>query len=822
MKNRFKKIVPHIAAVIVFIILSYTYFYPVLEGKQIKANDTQVHKINSKEIQDYRGKYGKEPLWTNSIFSGMPAYQISTLQPGNIIDTIVDKTLSGIKIPVSVLFVSLLGFYILLVLFGLNPWLAITGALAYGFTSFFFQVIAAGHNTQAIALSYMPPMIGSVWYAYRKNAFKGAILTAVFLTLQINANHPQITYYAFLCLLVFGIVELIYSIRNDSIAKFLRVSVFLVLPVLVAIGINFASLYTTWEYSKYSSRGKSDLTVEHQNQTSGLNKDYITYWSYGIGETFNLLIPNLKGGSSHAFEPGSETEKVLRKNNAADAVSQMQAYWGTQPGTEGPHYVGAVVLMLFVLGLFIVKGPEKWWLVAATILSLMLAWGKNLMFFSNLFIEFFPAYNKFRAVTMTLVIAEFCIPLLGFLALREIINGTLSKSEVIKKLKTAAAIIGGLTLLFLIIPKLAGSFRAPHESTQNGYPQWLLNALVTDRMALLRADAFRSLIFILLTAGIIWAFLKERINLNLFILGLGLLIIIDLWPIDKRYLNNDRFIRPPKNEKVFTPTLADEYILKDPSINRVLNLSVSTFNDNSPTSYFHHSIGGYHGVKMKRYQELIDSALTNDMMIMSVAAKNAESIEDLQKVFDKTKALNMLNGKYVIIDPNVPPLVNEYALGNAWFASRPVIVENANEEISLINKIEPANEVIIDKTFTNNIKQEQYPESQGDTIYLESYEPNELKYKYSSDGERIAVFSEIYYPKGWKAFIDGKEADHFRADYVLRAMLVPAGDHEIRFSFEPASYYIGNKISLASSLLLLLAMAGYVVMAFVKKDKNIS
>lgn len=507
-KNKIKPILPHLIAVLIFTVISFAYFYPVLEGKVLKANDSTVSKINSKEIQDYRAKQGKEPLWTNSIFGGMPAYLISTLYPGNLIKH-VDTFLRTFRMPVSVLFLSMAGFYIMLLIFGVNPWLAITGAIAYGLSSFFFQILGAGHNTQAIALAYMAPMIGGIYYTYRYDALKGALFTSFILALEIQANHPQITYYAMLCLLVFGIVEFVYSFKNKTVIKFLKTSALLIIPFVIAIGINFASLYTTYEYGKYSIRGKSDLTSDNKINTSGLDKNYILAWSYGVDETFNLLVPDYKGGSSRPFERDSETFKALSQRNAQSEAYQFQKYWGTQSGTEGPHYVGAIVLFLFVLGLTLVKGPEKWWLLAATVLSIMLAWGKNFMPLSNLFIDYFPGYNKFRAVTMTLVIAEFCIPLLGILALRDIFNGTSSKKEIIKSLKIAAGVTGGFLVLILIIPGIAGSFLGQNEYA---LPEWLKSALITDRKDLLKSDAFRSLVFILLSAGVILGLIFDKLG----------------------------------------------------------------------------------------------------------------------------------------------------------------------------------------------------------------------------------------------------------------------------------------------------------------------
>ncbi len=817
-KNKIKPILPHLIAVLLFIVVSFAYFYPVLEGKVLKANDSTVSKINSKEIQDFRDKTGREPLWTNSIFSGMPAYLISTRYPGNLIKY-ADALLRIFKMPVSVLFLSMLGFYILLLILEVDPWLAMAGALSYGLSSFFFQILSAGHNTQAIALAYMAPMIGGIYYTYRHDVLKGALFTTFILALEIQANHPQITYYALICLLIFGIVEFVYSWKNRSVVKFLKTSAILIVPFIIAIGINFASLYTTYEYGKYSIRGKSDLTGENMKSTSGLDKAYITTWSYGVDETFNLLIPNYKGGSSRPFDRTSETYKILSQNNNQDYFKQFQKYWGTQPTTEGPHYVGAIVFFLFVLGLILIKGPEKWWLLAATILSIMLAWGKNFMSFSNLFIDYFPGYNKFRAVTMTLVIAEFCIPLLGFLALRDIFNGTTTKKEIIRGLKIASGITGGFLLLVIILPGIAGSFLSQNESN---LPAWLKTALITDRKDLLRNDAVRSLVFVLLSLGIIIGFIFNKLRKEYAIFIIALLVVLDLWMVDKRYLDADRFERPSTIQKTFTPSVADAFILRDPSQKRVLNLS-NPFNDNSPTSYFHKSIGGYHGAKMERYQELIDSCIYPGLSMFLAGAGNAKSVEDLQTIFNNTPfpSLNMLNTKYIIYNPGATPLINPNTLGNAWFVEKPVVVENANKEISLINSFNPSKEAIISNTFKDQITKSSFPVQENEKIELVSYQPDELLYKYSARDEKLAVFSEIYYPAGWKCYIDGKESQYFRTDWILRGTVVPAGDHEIKFTFKPVSYYVGNKISLASSLLLILLFAGYFYAKLKIKSKSV-
>jgi hypothetical protein len=817
-KNKLKPLLPHFTALILFTIISFAYFYPVLEGKVLKANDSMVSRISSKEIMDYREKTGNEALWTNSMFSGMPAYLISTKYPGNLFKKL-DTILRVFKMPVSVLFISMAGFYILLLMFGLNPWLSLIASIAYGLSSFLFQILAAGHNTQAIALAYAAPMIGSVYYAYRHNAIKGALLTALFLTLELLANHPQITYYAMICILVFVITEFIFSVKEKAILKFVKTSLILLVPLILAIGINFGFLFTTYEYGKYSVRGKSDLTGENKNASSGLDRDYITYWSYGINETMNLLIPNFKGGSSSPFDRDSETVKALRQNNAASAAGQFSKYWGPQQGgTAGPHYVGAIVLFLFVLGLIIVKGREKWWLLIATLLSIMLAWGKNFMPFTNLFIDFFPGYSKFRAVTMTLVISQFCIPLLGALALRDIFNSAVPKKALLNGLKLAAAITGGVILLVIIIPGLAGSFLSQYE-TEAGLPLWLQSALIADRKEMLKIDGIRSLVFILLSAAALFGFIFEKLRKEYAFLILGLLIVADLWSADKRYLNAGQFEKPSVIQKTLAPSVADEFILKDKSYYRVLNLSVSVFNDNSPTSYFHKSIGGYHGAKLKRYQEFIDTCIYPALSGFGKAAENAKSLEEYQSVLNNNPVhvLNMLNARYVILDAGAPPIINQNAFGNAWFVEKPIMADNANMEISLINKIDPSGEAVIDKKFKELVPAASYPKSDGENIELTSYQPNELIYKYSARSAKLAVFSEIYYPAGWKCFIDGKESSYFRADYVLRAMVVPEGEHEIKFIFEPSSYIIGEKVSMGSSLLLILLIAGYFGYTLMKK-----
>lgn len=799
-----KTSLPHLIAVLLFTVISFAYFFPVLEGRKINAHDTKVYEGSSKEISDYRDKYGSEPLWTNSMFSGMPAYLISVKYPGNLFKHL-DNFLKSFKTPVAALFLSMLGFYIMLLLFGINPWLAMVGAIAYGFSSYLFVSLSAGHNTKVYAMAYMAPVIGSVVYSFRKNLFAGASLFALFLALQIMANHFQITYYTGIIVLVFGIFELVNAIKSKTVPAFLKTFGLLVVAALIAFSVNFASLYSTWEYSKESTRGKSELSKVAGTNQKGLDPEYITQWSYGIGESLTFLIPNLKGGATAPFDNDSETVKALRKNNMGQAQSQLYRYWGKQPNTSGPVYFGAVVLFLFVLGLFIVKGREKWWILTAALLSLLLSWGKNFMPLTYLFIDFFPGYDKFRAVSMTLVMAGVLVPLLGALALREISEGTVNREKAVRSVLLAALITGGLAFIFFLMPGLAGSFLRPDEQALPDSASWIREAMVADRKMMLRADALRSVIFIAGAAVLIWFYLKNRIKPAYALFGLTALFLVDQMPVDARYLGSSNFETKRAAANSFAPSAADKEILSDEGEFRVLNLTVSVFNDAS-TSYHHQSIGGYSGAKMKRYQELIETSLTDDINALITSLRGATTMGDSEGVLENLGTLNMLNTRYIILDPGSAPLLNRYALGNAWLVDRVTLVENADAELEAIKTINPKSEAVADRRFAEMIPVSETPGAPGDTIWLASYEPNLLTYKTELSAARVAVFSEIYYKYGWKAFIDDNPADHFKADYVLRGMAIPAGSHTVTFRFEPESYKIGNKVSLAGSLLLLLLL----------------
>ncbi len=802
-----KSILPHIVAVVTFLILTYAYFSPLLEGKQIKQSDITSFKGMDKESADYYKKTGEIALWTNSMFGGMPTYLINNTARANVFIKIYQiLNLGGAK-PAGMVFLYLLGFYIALLVFRVDPWLSIAGAIAYGFSSYFFIILEPGHITKAITLGYMPVVIAGAYLSYNKKILLGAILFGMFLTMQMIANHLQITYYTFIIIVILGIVEFVKSIKEKTILNFSKATVALVFAAILAVGCNISTLWLTYEYGKYSMRGESELTSNKENKTTGLDKDYATAWSYGISETLTLLVPNAKGGASGGeLSTNSETYKYFDEKygsvQAKQIVKQVPLYWGDQPFTSGPVYAGAVVMFLFVLGMFMLKGQTKWWLLIVIIISITLAWGKNFMWLTNLFLDYMPGYNKFRTVSMTLVIAEFALPLLAILTFDNIIKNNIELKALIKHLKWSLGIVGGILVILIIMPGVFFDFSAASDAqyAKSGFP---INEIQADRESLLRMDSVRSLVFVLLTATLVYFTSIKKLKTNIAVLFIGILFIVDLWPIDKRYVNNSLFVSKIDASTPYLPTQADLDILKDTDPNfRVLNVAVNTFNDAS-TSYFHKSIGGYHGAKMKRYQELIDKQISKNNM----------------------QVLNMLNTKYVIVPTKEQGNVvqqNPGALGNAWFVKSYKLVANADSELNALTNFNPSQEAIVDKRFESTLKNFKPNFDSTATIKLTKYSPNELMYQSKSNNEQIAVFSEIYYDKGWNVFIDNKPADYFRANYVLRAMLIPSGNHEINFKFEPKGYYVGEKIALISSILLLLIFIGVVFFEFKKAKEPVN
>lgn len=815
-KSGLQKFLPYFVAILVFFIIIAAYFYPALEGKKIAASDTIHYRGMAKEITDYREK-GENILWTNNMFVGMPVYQISINYSKNLMVYIQKMISLGFNVPIGMVIVYFLGFYFLLLVMRVNPWLSIAGAIAFAFSSYFFIIFEPGHTSKAFAIGFMAPVLAGVILTYRGKYIIGPILTTFFLALEITSNHPQITYYLLIMILVFGIVELIDHYKQKKFPMFLKATGLLMLAAFIAVLTNAANLWSTYEYSKYSLRGKTELTSDMENRTSGLDKDYATHWSYGIPETMTLLIPNFQGGSSQGeLSKNSETYKVLTDNrvpNADKIIEALPVYWGDQPGTSGPVYVGALVFFLFIFSLFYLRGPVRWWGIAVTVLSIMLAWGKNFMPLTDFFLEYFPLYNKFRAVTMILVIAELSMPLLAFLALDQILKQKDDK-KAMKKLQYSLYIVGGLLLFFILFAGALFNYSGSNDSRM-GLPDWLIPALQDDRKSLLRTDAIRSLIFVLLTFGLLWAYTKGKLKLGHVWIILPLLVLIDMWPVNKRYLNNDDFVRKSQVDNPYQPTKADLAILKDtdPSY-RVYNFG-EAFDGSARTSYFHKNIGGYHGAKMRRYQELVDHCLIQEREMLADAFSN--NTIPLEQALRQASVFNMLNTRYFIINSNAEPLRNPFALGNAWFVRGYKTVENADEEIAALNDFRPDSLAIIDKRFQGALAGFTPSTSGNSSIKLTSYDPDHLTYAYNASSDELAVFSEVYYADGWNAYIDGKKMPYFRANYFLRAMILPPGEHKLEFKFEPRSFYTGQNVSLAASLITIILTLG-VILYFVFPD----
>ena len=823
-KTFLTKFAPHIAAFLLFVVISFMYFSPVMEGKQLIGHDTESWMCMAKETLDYNATHNDVTLWTNSMFGGMPTYQISMTQPYNLIKYVEDM-IHIFPNTVYNLMLYLIGFYILLLAFKVNPWLAIVGAIAFSFASYNFIIILAGHNSKAITIAYMAPLIGSVFMAFRRKRVLGSLLTAFFLSLAVRANHVQILYYTVFILIFLAVVELIYSIKEKEIAAFLKTSGMLIAAALVAVGMNATSLMTTYDYSKATMRGESNgLTVDTQNSQHGLNKDYITQWCYGIDETMTLLIPNFKGGGSGGtLAPDSETGKKLASLGAPDVEkilkeNQFPLYWGSQPFTSGPVYIGAIICFLFVLGLFLVDKRTKWWLLPMIALTVMLAWGKNFMWLTDIFINYVPMYNKFRTVSMTLVATGFGMTLMAMLALKEVFDEKTDKKQLIRPLMISAAIVGGISLIFALIPSLSGDFISQADGQYTGNNAFLKETLPLDRAGLLRADAFRSFMFVILSAGVLWLYAKNYLKIKVGYVLIGVLILFDLVPVAKRYLNDNSFQRPRHLETLITPSKADNFIMQDKSQYRVLDGTINIFNDASP-SYFHKNIGGYHAAKLRRYQEMINMHVEKEIGRLFATFGRASSPAIINNTLDSLGVLNMLNMKYLIYNKEAAPIINPHANGNAWFVSNIRIAENANEEMKMVGEINTKREIVVDKAFASQLPSRLVTDTTAH-IALIKYEPNDLVYKFSSKTDQMAVFSEIYYEKGWNAYINGNKVPYVRANYLLRAMPLKAGNYDIEYKFEPTAYSLGNAIALISSLLLILSLLGYIFLQWKKSKKT--
>ena len=831
-----KKFLPDLIAILTFIILSFAYFFPAdIEGRILFQHDSVAGVGAGQESKEYRDRTGERTRWTNAIFGGMPTYQMSPSYDST-------KTLSWIEkiyrlyLPdyVVLTFIMMLGFYILLRAFGISAWLAGLGGIIWAFSSYFFILIPAGHIWKFVTLAYIPPTIAGIVLAYRKKYLLGGIVTALFIALQIQSNHIQMSYYFMFVILFIVGAYFEDAYKKKELPHFFKASGILALAAVVGICINISNLYHTYEYSKETMRGKSELKQKGPaaNQTSsGLDRDYITNWSYGIGETLTLLVPNVKGGSSSA--PLSQSEAAMTKANPmyGGLYAQFPQYFGDQPWTAGPVYVGAFVMFLFILGCFIVKGPLKWALLGATIFSILLSWGKNFMGLTDFFIDYIPMYNKFRAVSSILVIAEFTIPLLAIFTLKEIF----SKPDILKLKENRVGVIvtliltAGIALILAVAPGVffSGFITAQEMAAlKQGLPAEHLTPVITNltemREAIIASDAWRSFFIIIVGCFLLFLYQQKKLKATFTLTGIALLCLIDMWTVNKRYLHDEQFVPKSKQAEAFVKSRTDEIILQDTALDyRVLNFvgfPGNTFNENN-TAYWHKSVGGYHAAKLRRYQEMIDHHIVPEMQAtdqeLTAAGGKMDSVDA-----SKFRVLNMLNTKYFIFPAGqqgqTVPVENPYAYGNAWFVDNVQYVNNANEEIDALNEILPTETAVVDAKFKEQLKgvTRGYKDSVS-TIRLMSYEPNRLIYKTSSPKDGVAVFSEIYYP-GWQATIDGQPADIARADYILRVMNVPGGEHTIEMWFDPQSIHITESIAYAALALLLI---GVMVLLWMERRK---
>lgn len=833
-----KKLLPDLIAILAFVLLSFAYFFPAdIENRILFQHDTAAGAGAGQEVKEYYEQTGERSRWTNSLFGGMPMYQIAPSYDSTKSLQWVQKAYQ-LFLPdyVCLTFMLMLGFYILLRVFGIPVWLAGLGGIMWAFSSYFFILISAGHIWKFITLAYVPPTIAGIVLAYRGKLLWGGILTALFVALQITSNHVQMSYYFFFVILFFVGAYFEKAWRTKTLPQFFKASAVLIVAALVGIAANVSNLYHTYAYSKETMRGKSELvqTGDAAKQTSsGLDRDYITQWSYGIDETLTLLVPNFKGGASAAL---SQSETAMSKANPmySSLYGSLTQYFGTQPMTSGPVYVGAFVLFLFVLGCFIVKGPLKWALIGATFFSIVLSWGKNFMPLTDFFIDYVPLYNKFRAVSSILVIAEFTIPLLAIFALKRLLEEPEILKQEKKPLGISLLLTAGIALLLAIAPGSIGSGYVPAQEAQmlqNAVNQQMIPAnelsdilanLGEMRAELVSSDALRSFIIIGIGCSLLWLYASGKLRSSLTIAGITILCLADMWGVNKRYLNDAQFVPHSIRTETFTKTNTDELILQDTSLDyRVLNFATSTFDDNN-TSYWHKSVGGYHPAKLRRYQEMIEHHISPEMQAAYKAIATAGGEMDSVDA-NKFRILNMLNTKYFIFPAGqqrqTVPILNPHAYGNAWFVNKVQYVNNANEEIDALDSIIPTETAVVDARFKDVLKgtAESYKDSLS-SIRLTSYTPNRLTYETNNAQDGIAVFSEIYYPDGWHVTIDGQPAELARADYILRTMYVPAGQHTIEMRFDPTSLHVTEGIAYGALALLVI---GIIVAVLIAKRKYV-
>ena len=790
MKSGLKAFYTHFFVLVFFVIAALAYFNPVLQGKVIEQSDIRQYTGMAKEQNNFRKKTGEEPYWTNSAFGGMPTYQLGAYYPHDYVKKL-DRLIRFLPRPADYLFIYFLGFYILLCCLKVDYRLAALGALAFGFSTYLIIILGVGHNAKAHALAYMPMLLGGIVLTLRGKYLWGFVLTAIAMALEVGANHYQMTYYFMLLVLILGMVYLINAIRKKKLKNFFASIGLLLIAVVLGIAANATSLMATKEYADWSTRGKSELTIKPdgttKTNTNGLSKDYITQYSYGIVESLNIFIPRLFGGSNgEDLGENSKTydfliDQGISRSQALDFSKSLPLYWGNQPGTAGPAYIGAIIFFLFILGLILVKDKAKWWLLGGVIMSLVLSWGKNFGFLTDFMIDYFPLYNKFRAVSSIQVILELCAPVLAILALKELFDSRVDKSRKLKALKISMFTIFGIVLALFLLKGTFSFESFSDETLKRYYGDEILSLIQLDRKTVYTNDLLRTLIFIALTVGVIWFYLKERIKENILIILLGVLIVVDLVGVDMRYVNKEDFVSKRRMSDPFPEKPVDKQILQDEGIYRVYNPQEGL--NGASTSFYHKSIGGYHAAKPAGLQDLFDFYIYKG----------------------KIEILNMLNVKYVIQqdeEGKSTPSMNPDANGNAWFVSKLIEVKSADEEIKALDNMDVKNEAVVNTARFENVKRFNFHTDSLANVALTDYKPNHLTYRASNPNAGVLVFSEMYYENGWNAYIDGQLKDHFRANYVLRALNISGGDHTIEFKFEPEVIKNGSQITLASSIVL--------------------
>ena len=795
---KLNKIFPSVVAILIFSLASIIYFHPILKGYKLNQSDITQFRGMVKDINDFRSEENREPYWTGASFSGMPAYQISAYYPNDFVRSL-DRLLRFLPRPADYTFLYFLSFFVLMMALKVNWRLAILGSLAFGFSTYLIIIFGAGHNAKAHAIAYMPLVVAGFLWVFQRKFILGFIVTGLAMALEIYTNHIQMTYYLGFCLLILGIVEFVNAIKEKVVHLFIKQVAIIIAAVALGVGANAPRLMALKEYADHSTRGKSELTINldgsNKEITNGLDKTYITQYSYAKLETFNLFIPRFMGGGT-IEKLGKDSnfyqfiEEKAGKKAAADYSEQVLTYWGDQPIVEAPAYIGAVIFLLFFLGIFLVKGRLKQWLVAATVFSIILSWGRNFEVITNFFIEYVPLYNKFRAVSSIQVIAELCVPILGILGLKAFFSAEMSTEEKYQGLKKAVLAFGALIIAGFALAHMFGTFEGLRDAQQYSEIPGFLDAVIADRKAMLFSDTIRSLVLVLISGTALWLFLKDKVKPVIVIVGLTLLILFDLISVNKKYVNADDFKTARKIKKPFTKSDADKIILQDKSHYRVANFAVDLMNDGS-TSYFHNSIGGYHAAKLGRYQELFDFQI----------AKN------------NIQVFNMLNTKYFIIpdaEGNPKAQQNTEANGNVWFVDNLIPVQNANEEIQALDSLSTKKEaVILEKDYQKMDMQFMMQQDTTARIALVDYKVTALTYNSKTETAQFAVFSEIFYKEGWNAYIDGELIPHYRVNYILRGMKIPAGNHKIEFKFEPKVIQQGETVSLISYALLLLISVGW-------------